>query len=468
MKILVANLKHLYQRRGLLVVWMFLGFFSFCSMMALRESMHSATAEKGEFAVGLAIEMVVGWIVVEMLVSVLAKPFSFSLPGHRQAVRQMVFLIAMVTSLAGSMMFLFYPGLTGGPRLAVLCSVFLACLATCAGTAWLGLHSGRTASVWLLLLLLVIILGSQLLDLHILLERAIVEYPLTVIVASALASLVVWISLGNRDLARDRCLTPWLGWGEMFSLEKTLRVQKTRLGKTQWEGLKDHPRPWVENLFVGRMARQRAFSTLRFVWGQMYVTFGLGISGWSSRWVLVLMFALIMGLGGWGIWVMWTAVMVGVGGSSRPALYSKMLVAGGRRERFYSTLAVTMASAFSLTLLGGAAILVSIPLANILPELAFKGVQLRYQVIDARMLYIPLVCVPLAVAVRLIFYPSIIAVVVVLGMLFYVPVMIFSFASRDELPNVPSPAIALALASLCWLAFGLILNRLAMRRCLVK
>jgi hypothetical protein len=463
MDILIANLKHLYQRRVLWMVYAFLGFWCF---MAIGQWMHQPEAGSGETTAVVIAAVVAGWIAAEMQMGVLVKPFAFCMPGHRQAVRKFVLSIAMMMGLAGSLVFSFYPGLRESHLAAVLCSAFFAILATCMITAWLGFNLRRTSAATGLIL--VLLLGSRFFDLPVRLEQAIVESPSQTIIVGSLLALAAWVRLGNRDFARCRCLRPWIGLGDTFSRERLLQVERARLEASRRKGYGDHPRPWVENLFMGRMMRQRAFSRARFVWGQMYVTFGLALSGWTSMWVPVLMISLFMGLGRWGIWGIWTMVMVGTAIPSRPALYSKMLVAGGRRERFYSTLAVTIASAFSLTLLGGAAILVSILLANILPELAVKGVQLQYHVIDTRMLYLPLVCVPLAAAVRLIFYPSIVIVVVVLVMLFYAPVMIFSFASRDELPNVPSPAIVLALASLCWLAFALILSRLATRRCLVR
>jgi hypothetical protein len=198
MDILIANLKQLYQRRGLWAVYACLGL---CGVIPAHRSINESAAGKGEFIAGLVIEMVVGWIVAEMQMNVLTKPFSFCLPGHRQVVRQVVFLIAVVTSLAGSLMFLAYPGLPDGHLWVVLCSAFFAGLATCVVTAWLGFRSGRSGSAaWLLL---VPLFGSWFFDLHILLERAIVDYPLQVIGVGSLVALVVWISLGDGDFARD-------------------------------------------------------------------------------------------------------------------------------------------------------------------------------------------------------------------------------------------------------------------------
>ncbi len=472
MRILIANLKHLYQRRFLWMVYAFLGFFAWLRLSAVLHEHRMNTlegrvpAETGWPLAVIFAAVVVGWIVAEMQMSILVKPFSFCLPGHRQAVRKVVLLTAVATSLMGSLAFLVYPVLLGGQRELVLCSTFFAGLAAGTGTAWLGLRSARAASVSLAFAMFILFGGFF--DLPILIERALVEHPIPVMGLGGLVTLAVWIHLGHGNLARERCLKPWFGLGETLRPERLARMEKARLEASQWKGFKEHPRPWVEHLFLGRMARPRVFSTARFVWGALYVSFGLMMSRWRAMIVPVLVIALFLGFGNPALWLVWIMAMIAAGTASRPALYSKMLVAGGRRERFYATLAVTVINTCLLLLCGGAAILVSIPLAGIMPELAYKGMRFHYQVIDVRMLYVPLVCLPLISAIRLIFYPRLIGVVVILAMVFQVGAMM-SISSRGvNLAPLLRPGVVVALAMLCWLAFVLVLNHLAGRRCLVR
>jgi uncharacterized membrane protein len=108
MSILTANLKHLYQRRGL---WLVYAFFIVPMFLVIIAMLHKPEAGKGMFTLFLLLAFIIGFITASLSIEVMNKPFSYCLPGHRKTVRQFIFLIGIAVSLLGSPLFLAYPGL---------------------------------------------------------------------------------------------------------------------------------------------------------------------------------------------------------------------------------------------------------------------------------------------------------------------------------------------------------------------
>ena len=96
MRILVANLRHLYQRRGLWIVYAGL------VLVVVRGGVLSSLTTKGRGLFGgfLVGSFLLGLLVATLQMETASQPFSFCLPGHRDAVRRLVFLVGLVVSLA--------------------------------------------------------------------------------------------------------------------------------------------------------------------------------------------------------------------------------------------------------------------------------------------------------------------------------------------------------------------------------
>ena len=107
MSILTINLRHLYQRRGLWLVYPMLGIFV---LVSIGVPLEDPAAGEGRFIGLIALAFMVGMAVVVLQMEILTKPMAFCLPGHRQTVRKFVFSVGIVTNLVGALLFLFYPG----------------------------------------------------------------------------------------------------------------------------------------------------------------------------------------------------------------------------------------------------------------------------------------------------------------------------------------------------------------------
>ena len=118
MCILIANLKHFYQRRGLYLLYVLGGLFTLVLVAAL---VGQRIGGEGEFAMLLIVAFFIGKMVGVMQMEVASKSFSFSLPGHQGMVRRLVFLAGVATSFALSLPWIAYSGLTSeGPAVIVL------------------------------------------------------------------------------------------------------------------------------------------------------------------------------------------------------------------------------------------------------------------------------------------------------------------------------------------------------------
>ena len=123
MSILTINLKHLYQRRGLWLVYVVLGFLVFVSIAV---SFKSPAVGQGRFIGLVVLAFVIGLIAAMLPIEVLNKPFSYCLPGHRKIPKRFIFWVGVVLNLFSSLLFIMYPNLHSGQLVLVVCSAFFA------------------------------------------------------------------------------------------------------------------------------------------------------------------------------------------------------------------------------------------------------------------------------------------------------------------------------------------------------
>ncbi len=461
MSILKANLRHLYQRRGLWLVYVLLGGFAPVTIKAVLE---------GEFMGLVGLAGAVGVLMAVLQMAILTKPFAFCLPGHRQVVRKFIFSIAVISSLTSGTVFLFYPGVPAGYVPVVLCSAFFAGLIFYLAGVWAAFRLDYPIA-FIGFAGFAILLGVGF-DVHVPLERAIVTEPWLVTTLGLVAAVAMWFHLGDENLARKHCLRSWIGFGTAFTPEKARRLHKEKLGERRWERLKDHPRPWVQEWFLRRMDRQGPFSTWRFVWGSLYTTY----AAWMSQWRSMLLATLILSIGlGYvgarlGVFVLSQPMMMMMFMHRRPALYSAMLIAGGRDQRLFSTLAIAVVGWVLLTLVIGLAVLASIPLAVILtaivPDIEYRGLTVHYQTIGPSVFWV-LVVLPLMSLIHLAFFKTPVGMGVFVVLL-YVFLLMFLGTPRPPVTLAASPQDAIALTVVLWAAFVCVLARFARTKSLVK
>ena len=116
MRILLANLKHLYQRRYLWFAYVFLGLMLWLSLVS------SAGDVRERFALIWLVPAIAGILVGGESRDVINKPFARCLPGHPQAVRRVVFLVGPAVSFFGAALFMSYGGIAIRESPAIFCA----------------------------------------------------------------------------------------------------------------------------------------------------------------------------------------------------------------------------------------------------------------------------------------------------------------------------------------------------------
>jgi len=460
MSILIVNLKHLYQRRGLWLVYVLLGCAAAGVVAAPADR---PQAGKGLYVGPLIIAFMVGFLATLLQIEVLAKPFSYCLPGHRRIVRKCVFLIGVATNALCSMLFLTYPDLSGPQLVLVLCSAFFAGVVfyLLGAAAALGV---RNAAI-VFGLLPVAIVAEEFFDLHVLLERIIIGDVFLVIFVGILSSIATWLWLGRPGLARRYCAVPWIGFLDVFNKEKLRRYANARAG-VKWKKLREHPRPWVEKWFLARMAKYDYGGPGRYFWGVLYSTSALAVSRWQNIPLLALVLTIMFGYIGQAAVFALIMVSAMAAMGRQPPVYSTMLISGGRRRRFTTTLGLAVTGA---TLLCIATLIISglsILLARFMPTFAIEGKTFSFRPIDPRVAIVPLIFLPFASTMQLVFHTRPILMLTSLLLPLYAA-MFLAFVLREHVEHLVNPLSVVSLLVVGWGAFLLTLRHICEKWCLV-
>jgi hypothetical protein len=303
-----------------------------------------------------------------------ARSFSFCLPGYRAMLRKMVFTDAAMGGVAFAAFIALTPserfwpvtGLNGFTGFFVGFAFFLL-------VATLALFPSVMAPA--LAVLFSIPFGVAVLAA----AGALILYPWLiwpfVLLMCIAVSVFVWVRFCDaRDVAHAH---------------RAMVVDRLRLKLGQMGDAKVSA-PWVETLFLRRMARPALLGFGRSFWGGLYGTFGLTLSGW--KWLLIVIAGGTALLGYASAPSQWQAlVALGLMASHlKLPILSDMLLPGGRRERQRVVIGV---AAVTVVLLAGVALLVvalSWTLAPIMPGLWGYA----YAAVNPRIIFLSSVIAP--------------------------------------------------------------------------
>jgi hypothetical protein len=462
MSILTVNLKHLYQRRAIWVVYAFLGLSAFWGVVAPKD--HPG-AGKGQYIGLVALAFVIGFLVAALPIEVVIKPFSYCLPGHRKVARKFIFSVGAVINLLGSLLFLRYPGLNSWQLALVVCSAFFAGLIF----YWLGvgLAFGTRNLAAVIGFLPLVIFGGGFLGLHVIIEHAIVENPFVLILAGVLSSVVVWFWLGDARLARRYCAVLWVGFFDAWNRDKLQKYRRVRAA-IKWDKLKKHPSPWVETFFLGRMNGCGYFGTGRYIWGALYTAFPIALPQWKpslSGLFVALLMVCFLGYTGPGINILFVMPALIIAQMRLP-VYSSMLISGGRNERYRGAMTLVITQALLITTLVTIMAVLSVLLATIMPDIALRGITFAFHAMIIELFFVPLLMIPIVFTVQLIFYRKPIFMVLSI-MLAFMLLFVTGTIWHKQLRAMIDPTSIASLVVLSWVLFLLVLRYICMRRCLV-
>jgi hypothetical protein len=460
MSILTANLKHLYQRRGLWLFHLLWGLFAYLN---IQNVVNKPRAGKGEFVISaLFMIYLVGVIIAVMQTEILNKPFTYCLPGHRKIVRQFLFLIGIIVSLLYSLFFLKYPGLHLWQLFPVVLSAFSIFL-TFYWFAVIFAFSSQNNAAWINILIFGVAFIVIIFNLHIILEGQIVRFPGIFITIGILSSIFSWRWLGKDGLARRFCDKPLLGLFDVWNREKMRKYGQARIAAKGDKKLRTNPK--VEEFFLTRMHKCRSFGVGRYIWGSLYTTYGPALSQNKNSLfgllfiLLALCFCGYIGTAATSMLFIFPILMVILIGLP---LYSNMLITGGRRERFVTTMTLVVIMTVMMTAAVAILTLVTVMIEPCMPDIVLRGHSFTFQASDLRLSFLLLMLIPIGFIFNLIFYRKLFyrAVFIMLVFMLWAPAMVLVTKESGEIMNsTPVPIII----ALCWVIFAVVLHYVCFR-----
>ena len=325
MTILTANLKHLYQRRGL---WFVHGLIALLIYVLFFSPVISDTPGKAPFFILVILSNLVGIYACAMQTEIAVKPFSFCLPGYRRVRCHFLFIIGVVVNLLFIFVFLRYPGLleTDSLPLVIAAAFFVGLI-----SYWIGVvlaFAGNISAGFLGFYPLVGILVRKF-ELYSDLEDIIFFLPKYVIISGIGVSIAVWLFLASDSWARKHCGAMWLGFFDAWNWQKARSHITARNAAKLEDGLisKAYERLCLHNI---RQTSGRLSSNL---WGSAYATYGhIFCKGKLTFSTLAFMFIIAVAIGYLPpVLANMVFVVAGIAAINTVLpVHSTMLISGGR------------------------------------------------------------------------------------------------------------------------------------------
>ena len=362
MKIIWTNWKLMwqpdcYRRQLFLLVFFALMIYRWHGETGSEESVRSLFDYSWYFALMMVLPISgILYAVIRHCNEVTAKPFAFCLPGYRQSLRGLLF----IATLPWGVQFVLFqlPAVwkrwhfpDGAPPALFDVCLCLAAAFLIGAAVSLAVHGSRLALSklqWGVLALASFPLG--ILAVGVWLGAEVDSRPLWIaaVVVSILTIGFFWVRLGDTVYVRR-------GHRNILADARDKRTQVD---------VKRTAPDWADDLFLVWAEQYPALSTTRYVWATFYRTFGLLLSYWF--WMLLilggLVFALQMG-GGDAVEMVLLPLGLVAAMVDLPT-NSSLLLSGGRRQRYYATLAVVVVLSLSLTAVAFAVVCVSGIIAN--------------------------------------------------------------------------------------------------------
>jgi hypothetical protein len=448
MRVLLANLKHSYQHRVLMLMGVFYVLLSLTPFAQADGEGALATLILPEFAIGVTV--------AAMQMDVVSKTFSFCLPYHRVVVRRFIFLIGLAVSVALSLLFSQCPGQAGmtsdWPAL-VLSSTFSAGMIAYLSGAGIGLCV--RIPVLILTLLPLIAIGGVLSDLHMRIESVVIHAPVCVIAAAMISGIIGWLWLGRPAWFCHRCARPWIGFSDFDDFSKMNQYGQARA----WARPKTRTHPRIDGFFLGVMTRHARCERLRYVWGALYAAVLQIVLLWKGHLFMLLAVLLLAGyiplvipfIAGVHLPMTMISLLC-------PPFYFKSFVAAGRRERLIATIVL-------LTVLGSTAVLIVVSLAamsNLIalwaPEISVGDFTFSFRAISVRAVWYPIIVFPIVGVLHILSYVIKSVLLVVLAVLLaFLLIVYFMFFARTP------PIYVVGCVALSWIICLLVVYRITMR-----
>ena len=462
--ILRANLKHIYQRWAMLLVFLFLGFIVACGMTVVI-----LNSKPGGIPIIALAVFFFGIFIATLPIGVLTKPFSYCLPAHRSIPVKFLFCTGLVICFLFSLLFLLQPDVD-----IVKAMVCVPAFFTFTIVYWLGVWTVFRFRSWSATIGFIgfVPLLAMWTDVHIYIERFILgNIPLVVLLA-CVANFLAYKLLSADGLARRYCGKMWMGTFDAWNKDKIVKFKQLNLAEKEEkkDDRTEYQSSKIEDYLLTKISNPDTGNLARHIFSGIYRSSAAMLSRrneWLKSLILWPPLVCFMGYIGVGINFLYIIPAFMVIHMSLH-VHSTMLISGGRRERFYT--AITLALATSLALVAILAILtaMSLVLAPIMPDMTLTGKPEAFHPLNITLLWIPMVLIPIAFAISHLF-PKQTLLSRLLPMMIFIGIfqfLVIMSAAKHPVTVIPLVIALIVIAS--WAALIAVLHFTCTRRCLTK
>ncbi len=204
----------------------------------------------------------------------------------------------------------------------------------------------------------------------------------------------------------------------------------------------------VERFFIGRLTQ--CSQKHKYLWGAIYPCLGILLSCGRQTLLIALALAIM-----WGFLptsslfiIVFIMIMVisGVGLYIKLPVHSQMLTAGGRRERFYGTIATAIGFSLVTGLMFALIAIVSQLIAPIIPPFVYRGETIIFTPLTLYPAFIVMGLIPMIFGLSLCFERA----PLLTGFLLFIPVSIVIFSVCDVTSVGHSLVSITLLVTSCW------------------
>ena len=465
MKTVIANLKLYFPSR---YFWMA---YTCCIIMIMMMYGIMVQYKKDQtiFAgILMNLPFLAGFLATIVQISVFNKPVSFCLPGHRQNAKKVLLIISIIAS----MIFAFISAilLFGNQWPTMIALFFFINLIF----FLIGVELTLITKKVLIIVWFVIFAPSLYIRPYEVLGGIIIEHPFILVGIGLLSCILVWLKLNFSQIHRNICAVPQMPIGGLWNREKLEKYNQYRIAVHKGK-IKGEIKPSIEKYFLNKMNKYKYYSIGRYIWGNLYKYYGPQISNIQPLSILFI-FGLIFTFGyarESSIFALFMLVLMSTVFVQLP-IYSTMLVSDGRKERFYSSIGLSIAYTIYIFLFCISIITIIHIAKPLMPDITLSERTYKFYALSYTFNLLPLIIVPLVLSLKLFFHKKLFLLfmaVILIYMSFVAFIIVMEKILNIKVREIPSivinPASVIASIVMLWAIFLAVLRRVCFKRSLI-